>query len=218
MFKIGSPLFVVLSRIADIIILNLLFIVCSLPIFTIGAAWTALYYVTVKMVKNEESYIWKDFFKSFKQNFRQATIIWIINLIVLAFFITDISIIYGGYRESVPTVFLVLLIVVGFLILAEMTYVYPVLSHFDNTIKNTLRNAFLLSLGNLPYTVVFIIVSIIPALIFLLPSGVYLIPLVFFAGFSLPAFLCSIGWKKIFLKLEPSEEPGGVNEQKENEE
>ena len=82
-FSPDSPVISFLGKIADLIIINLLVIICSLPIFTIGASWTAMYYVTVKMVKNEESYVTKDFFKSFKQNFRQATVIWLINLIVL---------------------------------------------------------------------------------------------------------------------------------------
>ena len=69
-FDVEGPLFSGLSRLADLFWLNVLFIVCSIPIFTIGASATALYYVTLKMVKNEECYITKSFFRSFKQNFR----------------------------------------------------------------------------------------------------------------------------------------------------
>lgn len=71
-----------MGRAADLMILNIVFIICCLPIVTIGASLTALHYVTLKMVRNEESYIVKSFFKSFKQNFKQATII---NLIMLLF-------------------------------------------------------------------------------------------------------------------------------------
>ena len=61
-------------------LLNILFLVCSLPIFTIGASFTAMYYVTLKLAENEEGYIARGFLKSFKQNFKQATIIWLILL------------------------------------------------------------------------------------------------------------------------------------------
>ena len=66
MFKLDSPLMNFLSKIADIMILNLLIIICSIPVFTIGAAVSAAYYMAFKMVKNEETYIVRGFFKAFK--------------------------------------------------------------------------------------------------------------------------------------------------------
>ena len=95
LFDIDNPVIAFLSRLADLIGLNFLFLICCLPVFTIGAAWTALYYVTVKMVRKEESYIWKDFFKSFRENFKQATLIWLINMLVLAIFAADMLIKVG---------------------------------------------------------------------------------------------------------------------------
>ena len=70
-----------MGRVADLIILNLIFIVCCIPIVTIGPALTALYYMTLKMARNEETYIIRGFFKSFKENFRQAIVIWLIILV-----------------------------------------------------------------------------------------------------------------------------------------
>ena len=74
-FNMDSPVMNFLGRVADLVWLNILYIICCLPIFTIGAATSALYYVTMKMVADEEGYITKSFFKSFKDNFKQATII-----------------------------------------------------------------------------------------------------------------------------------------------
>ena len=82
-FNMDSPLFSFLNRVADLIILNLLTLVCCIPIFTVGAAMTGLNYVCLKMVRNEEGYIVRGFFKSFKQNFKQATIIWLIILLAI---------------------------------------------------------------------------------------------------------------------------------------
>ncbi len=82
-FDLDSPLMSTLSKLADLIILNILVVICSLPLFTIGASLTAMHYVVLKMVRNEEGYIIKSFFKSFKQNFKQATIIWLILLVVI---------------------------------------------------------------------------------------------------------------------------------------
>ena len=73
MFKLDSPFMNFLNKLCDIMILNILVLVFSLPIFTIGAAVTAGYYMSFKMVKNEESYIVKGFWKAFKENFKQST-------------------------------------------------------------------------------------------------------------------------------------------------
>ena len=79
-FSLDSPFVQFMNRVADIMWLNILFVICCIPVITIGASVTAMYYVTLKMVRNEESYITKSFFKSFKLNFKQATAIWLIIL------------------------------------------------------------------------------------------------------------------------------------------
>ena len=83
LFDLESPLFSGLNKMADLIYLNLLTFVCCIPIITIGASMTALNYVVLKMVRNEDSHLTRQFFKSFKQNFKQATIIWLIILLAI---------------------------------------------------------------------------------------------------------------------------------------
>ena len=82
MFKLDSPLMNFLNKVADIMILNFFVILGCIPILTAGASLTAGYYVAFKMVKNEESYITKGYFKAFKENFKQSTIMWLIMLVV----------------------------------------------------------------------------------------------------------------------------------------
>ena len=69
-----------LNKICDMVCLNVLWLICCIPVFTIGASTTALYTVMLKMVKNEEGYIFRGFFKAFKENFKQSTIMWLILL------------------------------------------------------------------------------------------------------------------------------------------
>mgnify|MGYP000763200386 FL=1 len=78
-----------LNKMADLIWLNILTLICCIPVITIGASLTALNYVTLKLVRDEEGYVTKAFFKSFKQNFKQATIIWLILLLVIALLLGD---------------------------------------------------------------------------------------------------------------------------------
>ena len=89
-FSLDSPLFSFLNKVADLILLNILTMICCLPIITIGASMTALHYVVLKMVRDEESYIVRSYFKSFRQNFKQATIIWLILLLVGAVLMGDV--------------------------------------------------------------------------------------------------------------------------------
>ena len=78
LFNLENPVWNFMGKVADLVILNLLALICSIPIVTIGASWTAMYYVTIKIVRKEEGYIIRDFFRSFKENFKQATIIWLL--------------------------------------------------------------------------------------------------------------------------------------------
>ena len=94
MFKLDSPLMNFLSKVADIMILNVLFVVFSIPIVTIGASFSAAYYMGFKMVKNEETYIVRGFWKAFKENFKQATIMWIVILLVSGLLGFDYRIMY----------------------------------------------------------------------------------------------------------------------------
>ena len=91
-FNMDNKFFVFMGKVADLCMLNLLCIACCSPVVTAGASQTALYYVTLKMVRNEEAYIFRSFFKSFKENFKQATIINVIMLIVAVLLYLDTNI------------------------------------------------------------------------------------------------------------------------------
>ena len=90
--SLDGPVMKFLSKVADMMILNLLVLFCSLPIITMGASLTAMHYLALRVVRNEEYYISKDFFKSFKMNFKQATLMWLFMLVVGALIGYDIFI------------------------------------------------------------------------------------------------------------------------------
>ncbi|MFI3212676.1 MAG: DUF624 domain-containing protein [Eubacteriales bacterium] len=201
-FDLDSPIMVFLSRIADLIILNLIALVCSIPIVTIGASWTAVHYVTLKMTKNEDGYVMQSFWKSFKQNFKQATILWLLVMCVIGVIIGDFVILL--YADvAIPTVVKVLIMAVSVFVLIACMYIFPVLSHFENTIKGTIKNSFLMSIINLPWTVLMVIIYCSPVIILFFSTAA--IPIIFLIGGSGPAYLASLCWKKIFKKLDPEE-------------
>jgi len=202
-FNLDNPVWNFMSKVADLIILNLLAIVCSIPIVTIGASWTAMYFVTIRMVRKEESYIIRDFFRSFKENFKQATIIWLLALAAIGIFAGDV-VIYRMIPEQIPQALMIAVLVLAYLVLGTIIYAFPLLSRFHNTIKGTIKNGFLISLVNVPYTFVFIILLAVPfvfAFFF-----IEMAPFILLIGFSLPAYVSSIFWVKIFRKFEPKED------------
>lgn len=158
-FNLDGPLFTALNKLSDMIILNLLFVVCSLPIITIGASWTALYYVMLKIREGEEGYIVRSFFKSFKQNFRQATVIWLILLAAGLIMFLDFRIMrsYEGTLGTVIRVSVYLGVILWFMV---FMYVFPLLARFENSIKQTMQNALLLALANAPKTLIMLIIMI----------------------------------------------------------
>ena len=72
MFSYDGPLMTFIGKIADLLILNVIWLLCCIPIITIGPATTAMYYVTLKLARNEEPSIVKSFFHSFKMNLKQG--------------------------------------------------------------------------------------------------------------------------------------------------
>lgn len=198
-FDLDSPLMNVLNKMADLMWLNILTLICCIPIITAGAAFTSMHYVALKIVRNEESYITRSFFKSFKTNFRQATLIWLMLLAVAAVLGGDYYIITkSGIQFS--QVMIVLIMAAAVLVICTALYVFPVLARFDNTIMGTIRNAFIMSILQLPKTVVMLVMAFFPLIIYLV--SLRLIPIIFLFGFSLPAYASAMLYNKFFQKLE----------------
>ncbi|NBJ91880.1 YesL family protein [Parablautia muri] len=202
-FNMDSPLFSFLNKVADLIILNLLTLICCIPIFTVGAAMTGLNYVCLKMVRNEEGYIARGFFKSFKQNFKQATIIWLIILLVVGVLAGDVFIMRYS-NVAFPTWIKMALLAVGLIVIVALMHVFPVLARFDNTIKNTFRNSLYMGILTLPKTILMIVFWILPIVIMMLSFQAF--PFVFLLGISGPAFLCALLYNKTFKRFEPEQE------------
>ncbi|MCD8068175.1 MAG: YesL family protein, partial [Lachnospiraceae bacterium] len=95
-FNLDSKFMRALSKLADLMWVNILTLVCCIPIFTIGASFTAMHTVVYKLYKNEEGYITREFFKAFKSNFRQSTLMWLIYLILGLVLCGDIWLFYRG--------------------------------------------------------------------------------------------------------------------------
>ena len=204
----NSPLMIALGKFADIVICNLMFCLFSLPVFTIGASLTALYSCMQELVYEEEKddgLIFRDFWLAFKQNFKQATGIWMLCLLAMAFLGAYYWIarnLAGGYGKvyTVTFYFLLLIFLFGFL------YLFPLQARYENSVKNTIRNAYLLSVGALPWTLLTLalIIAAVYISFFMNPNAVDVFTYLWAAcGFGLMAYLTSFLFRKAFQRISP---------------
>ncbi len=199
MFKLDSPLMNFLNKLADIMILGIVFMIACIPMITVGASFTAAYYMGFKMVKNEETYIVKGFFKAFKENFKQATALWIFVLVIMLVMAADYQIIlYSGLAFAswirIAMVSATLVAALG------VVFLFPLQARFQNTVKHTIKNAFLMALSHLPSAFLLILIYAVPYLVlWLVPQ---LFPAVFLLGFGGIFYFKSFLLLRVFRRYE----------------
>lgn len=140
------------SKTGDIIILSLMFTLCCIPVFTIGAAWSAADYVSLERRRENDNSIVRLFFRGFRSSFRQSTIAWLINLLLIFILIVDYNTFRrGGVLENPVVLFLIL--VIAFLLLCVDIWLFAVIAAFENTLKVLLHNACVFMAGNILATI-----------------------------------------------------------------
>ncbi|SDB20056.1 YesL family protein [Butyrivibrio sp. INlla16] len=203
-FDLDSPVMRVLNVVADLMILNFAVLLFVLVPFTGGAALTAMHYVLLKIVRNEETYVLKGFWKSFKLNFKQAAIIWIIIVVISAIIGMDFWWIYNN-AGAIPPVYAYIMFGITVILYMVSLYIFPLLARFDNPIRGTLKNAVMFAILGLPRTVAMAIISLIPLLL-LYFFELRIIPILMMFGFTGPGFLMAVLYNGLFLKFEPKVE------------
>jgi len=182
-FDLESPIWRFMNKLVDMVLLTAIWIICCIPIFTIGAATTALYYVTMKMALDIEGYVFKDFFKAFKSNFKQATGIW---LIMLTFGLALIGSAWWYYTINNPLGAIVLpvfLIVAGLLLIVSI-YIFPLLARCEVTVKQLINMAFVMSLKNFGWTLFMIVCAVC-----MLAMGIFIAAPLLIIGAGLVAYI-----------------------------
>lgn len=200
LFDMENPVMRALSTTADLIMLNLLTILCCLPVVTVGAALTALNTAAIKIVRGEESAPVKDYFRAFRVNFKKGTILGLVFLLVFAVLIVD----YLAAGNAV-SILRPVIAAIALLVLMLGQYAFAMLARYENTLRGTLKNALLLSIGYFPRTLG---MAVFAAALWLLAIQFlrYGAPILFLFGFSLPCYVTILLMQGIFAKLENSEQ------------
>ena len=205
LFNIESSLMRIFTKVGDLILLNFLWILCCLPVITIGASTTAMY--SCLLNRSIESSTVKRFFKSFANNLGQATILLLVEVVVFLLVYVNIRY-YMNYLTESPIVMQVVLMIPSILILTVSSYIFPLQAHFANTIKQTLKNAALISIANFPISVLITAINLLPIIIILVDVGIFLKGLVFFVimGTTTIAYVNSLLLLRVFRKYVTNEE------------
>ena len=195
LFNLDGPILQFINKIVYSVYLNILWFVCCIPIVTIGESTTALFYVTLKMAKNEEGNITKSFFHSFKDNLKQGTKIWLILLSLGIILGIDGYVLYHIRFENI---FWTLCMAVFFVAAAAyaivLMYIFPLLARFDNTVGAMFKNALFIGIRFLFCTVLMAVIYFVMLLVIIR----IFTPAVIF-GEGLCALLCSYMLSNILL-------------------
>lgn len=164
LFAPDSKFMIAMSRLADLIILNILYLITCIPLFTIGAAATAMYTVSFRMGTPKDDGVLKPYWRAFRSNFKQATTLWLLLLFGILCTAFDVYLFYrlGGILHFLFVPFAIALIVILFI----TAVAFPLLSQFNASTKQTVINALLLSLGSLPRTLLVVFMNLFPFIIF----------------------------------------------------
>lgn len=185
LFHMDNPVFSFISRIGDVMLLSFLWLITSLPIITLGASTTALFDCCIRIIRSRDSSVIKDYFKAFKSNFKQATVIFLIMAAVGGVIFADM---YFWAHSELPFATFMNAISIGIAILfcATLLFVFPVQAVFENTVKATIRTAFLMLLKHWTTTVALLAgAGAIGYLCYLIPAAAYLFLIIGTGGFGM---------------------------------
>lgn len=193
--NIENPFFEFMNHLADLAMLNVIWLITCLPIVTIGAAKTALYRITLRRARGESNYPVREYLEAFKEDFGKSTKIWLVLLISGGLLCFDLMYMGGSWSP--------LGILVGVLLCIWMileSYLFPLTAQFENSLKNTWENAGYMAVKHFPYTIVIVILNGIPLFCFLAGGAILKItlPIYLVIGFSLTAGINTRMFRTIF--------------------
>lgn len=202
LFSMDNPIMQFLYRVFDLILLNFLTLLCSLPILTAGASLAALHKVCQSIVFETDAGIVKPFFRAFRDNFRQATLMWLGMLLVTAALVCDVLLVMAYFGGS--KLMYILVGILALLVLGICAYLLPLVVRYSNTLRQHLGNALALAVVKLPKTLLLVVLNLLPALLLLLSPRLFAQTLIFWVviGFAFVAYIQESLLKSVYAQLE----------------
>ncbi len=201
LFEMDGPFYRAMAIIADFMIVNFLFIITALPIFTLGAALSALYGVLLNYDVNREENIFVCYTRTFKQNWKQSTVMNLLILLISSVLITNIML-YPIYQGVFKPLVNSALIIISIIIFLFSTLIYPYFAKFHDSMRNASKNVLKMIADNIFRTLSIACISVVPIGIMLVSAELLLLGLYFFLfiGFSLVGYMNARLLNQIFNK------------------
>ena len=201
---IDNPIMRIMNRVANIMIVNLLLLFCSIPIVTAGAATVAAHKVMQGVVRGTERGLLKEYFRAFLLNLKQATIVWIVFIAITLALGYEMYVLLVVHQITSFSILIIGVLVVSVLLVGICNYLFPLIARYENTLIQHLKNACYLLLGNPLRSILLIAVGIAPFAIPLVFTDFFVrriyIWILFLLGLSV--YLNAILLKPVFQKLE----------------
>lgn len=214
LLNMDNPVMRFLSRTFDVMMLNIFFIICSLPIFTIGASLSALHYCCLKMKEPDEGYVWKNFFKSFKVNFKQGIPLWLMMFVLglVLFMEHRVASQMTGASIKAVRIMIYTAAVLWYMVLAWM---FALQSRFVNSIGQTIKNALLLTIAKAPRSIAMVLIMIAEIVIVLRSPAIvqsYAILWIIMFGFAVQVLINTQLQYPVIKELMPKEDTEPVSD------
>ena len=204
LLSLDSPLIHFMEHIADFFILNILTVLCCIPLVTVGAALTAHSKIMQNLVLDEEQPVVKAYFRAFTQNFKQATVFWLAALLLIILYVVDIFAVYLYFSEGWAQRTYVFMGVLGVVVIGVLCHAFSLIARYENTVREHLRNSLVLTLAYLPKTLLLVLLAATPLVL-----GIISLELLFYSmiiwftfGISIVLYLQALILKPILLNLD----------------
>ena len=195
-FDMENPVMRALGAICDLLVLNLLTMLCSLPVVTAGAALTALDDVTLRIVRREEGGVVKDYFRAFRSNLKKGAALGLLFLLAAAVFYIDYLV-----AAALAPMLRVAVVAAALIVGAVALYAFALLARYENTLIQTLKNAASLSVAYFPRPLGLLVFTVALWLVCLHFFPIAL-PILLMFGLSLPAYIGAMLFDGVFQNLE----------------
>lgn len=206
LFNIDGKLYQLLSKLTQLMWVNILTLLCCLPVITIGAAATAMQKLVYQIYRGKEESVTKTFFKTFAQNFRQATIIWLGFLVF--FLVIGIDLPMIGNLPEMTRGWMTWVVLVFMLVgLLSLTWVFILQSRYHNTVWGTIRLSFVLWISHPLRSLAMLVFGLFPHLLVFAYTN--FLPLFLFLGISVSGICQAMLYHSVFEKLETEKESNG---------
>ncbi len=202
-FNIESPVFQFLGTLFDFVVLNAIFLVTCIPVITIGPAVSALYTITLREARDEQNGIVRPYFTAFKSNFKHSFLLSLLYALAGAVLLYNLAF-WSQKKTAFGTVFLIIVALCTLLYLFSLLYVFALSARFENTIKQTIKNSFLIALTN-PVQTLFLLLILVIGFALAYVSPMFRIFLII-VGFAFLAYCASFPLTKVFRRYEETEE------------